>query len=107
MRLNHYFFCLLFLSVLCSCSTGDDLTAYGQAYQETGAFAPLQKVVELLPPGSDTARVKALLGQPIDMGFDYRYLVDSTGPNGCVVGAVFHIDENGQIDQQWTGEICE
>lgn len=106
MRPRLYFF-LLLLSVLFSCSTEDELATYGKAYQETRAFAPLQKVVDLLPPGSDTSRVKTLLGEPIDMGFDYRYLVDSTGPNGCVVGAVFHIDQYGKIDQQWTGEICE
>ena len=41
------------------------------------------------------------------MGFDYRYLIDSVGPKGCVMGAVFHIDENGKIDQKWLDEICE
>ena len=41
------------------------------------------------------------------MGFDYRYLVDSTGENGCVIGAVFHIGEEGKIDQKWVDEICE
>jgi hypothetical protein len=64
-------------------------------------------VVDLLPPGSDTARVKDILGEPIDMGFDYRYTLDSVGPTGCVVGAVFHIDEQGKIDQKWLDEICE
>lgn len=98
---------MILLLILGSCSSEDDLASYGKAYQQTGAFAPLQKVVEQLPPGSDTARVKAILGEPIDMGFDYRYLVDSIGPKGCVIGAVFHIDDAGKIDQQWTGEICE
>ncbi len=55
----------------------------------------------------DTSYVKAILGEPIDMGFDYKYLIDSTGPKGCAVGAVFHINENGNIDQKWIDEICE
>jgi hypothetical protein len=41
------------------------------------------------------------------MGFDLRYLLDSVGPNDCVVGAVFHYDDQGRIDQKWIGEICE
>lgn len=55
----------------------------------------------------DTSYVKSILGEPIDMGFDYRYTVDSIGPNGCTVGAVFHIGEDGRIDQKWIDEICE
>lgn len=55
----------------------------------------------------DTMYVKNILGEPIDMGFDYRYLVDSIGRNGCIIGAVFHINEFGKIDQEWIDEICE
>ena len=55
----------------------------------------------------DTAYVKKILGKPIDMGFDYRYLIDSTGVKGCPIGAVFHISETGKIDQKWIDEICE
>lgn len=57
--------------------------------------------------GVDTLFVKSILGEPISMGFDYRYLVDSVGPNGCSIGAVFHINEEGKIDQKWLDEICE
>ena len=80
---------------------------FGRFYQESQSYQHLQKVVDLMPPNADTSYVRQILGQPIDMGFDYRYLVDSVGPNGCVIGAVFHIDDRGQIDQQWIGEICE
>ena len=91
-----------------ACETANPLQKYGEHYQQHQDFKSLNKVVELLPPNTDTSAVKKLLGEPINMGFDYRYLVDSTGENGCVVGAVFHIDsENGKIDQQWVGEICE
>ena len=67
----------------------------------------LNQVVEQLPEGADTTLVKKLLGEPIDMGFDYRYLLDSVSPTGCIVGAVFHIDDKGKIDQKWLGDICE
>lgn len=99
----------IFSLLLCfACKTTSLLQQHGQHYQQHQDFNSLSKVVALLPPNSDTSTVKKLLGQPIDMGFDYRYLVDSTGENGCVLGAVFHIDsESGKIDQQWVGEICE
>ena len=57
--------------------------------------------------GVDTLFVKSILGEPINMGFDYRYLIDSVGQNGCTIGAVFHINEEGKIDQKWLDEICE
>ena len=34
-----------------------------------------------MPEHADTSFVKNILGVPIDMGFDYRYLIDSVGPN--------------------------
>ncbi|MTB50725.1 hypothetical protein [Lewinella sp. W8] len=76
-------------------------------YREHQDFASLDAVVRLLPDTASTTYLKSLLGEPIDMGFDYRYLVDSTGENNCAVGAVFHLDDEGGFDQQWTGEICE
>ena len=93
---------LIFLGISCS-----PLKQAGKHYQKHQDYQSLVKVVELLPPGSDSAYVRKLLGEPIDMGFDFRYLVDSTGERGCTYGAVFHIDSNGKIDQQWFDEICE
>ena len=89
------------------CKTVDDITKFGQHYQKHQDYESLSKVLDLTPSDADTTFVKNILGEPIDMGFDYRYLLDSTGPNGCVVGAVFHINENGKIDQKWIDEICE
>ena len=60
-----------------------------------------------MPADADTAYVKLILGEPVDMGFEYRYTVDSTSPNGCSVGAVFHFGNKGIIDTSWVGEICE
>jgi hypothetical protein len=102
-------FVLLIPIALTACTPASDesLPEKGTAYQQTQSLEALQYVVDNLPAGSDTSFVKAILGEPIDMGFDYRYLVDSIGPNGCVMGAVFHIDDQGMIDQKWTGEICE
>ena len=89
------------------CKSMSEIEKYGQHYQQHMDYESLNKVVELTQPDADTSFVKSILGEPIDMGFDYRYLLDSTGPNGCVVGAVFHINELGKIDQKWLGEICE
>lgn len=89
------------------CNVGTTVHTFGSWYQQNGDYASLAKAVELIPLQSDTSFVKSILGEPIDMGFDYRYLLDSIGPNGCVIGAVFHIDDNGKIDQKWIDEICE
>jgi hypothetical protein len=93
--------------LLTGCGQKNDLQQFGKHYQEHQDFKSLQKVVELLPLNVDTTEVKKILGEPISMGFDFRYTVDSTGVNGCVLGAVFHIDDKGKISSKWTGEICE
>lgn len=93
--------------LIASCSSQNELRRFGQHYQEKKDHLSLEKVVNLMPDDADTSLVKAILGQPIDMGFDYRYLIDSLGPNNCVIGAVFHIDDQGRIDDKWIGEICE
>ena len=85
----------------------DELEEYAAHFRKYGDAHSLRKVIELLDEDVDTARVRQLLGEPIATSFDYRYTVDSTGANGCTVGGVFHIDENGQIDNKWLGEICE
>lgn len=90
-----------------ACQGLSEIEKHGQHYQKHNDYPSLQKVVDLLPLDSDSNYVRKILGEPIDMGFDFRYLLDSTGPNGCVVGAVFHISEIGKIDQKWLDEICE
>ena len=70
-------------------------------------YQSLSKIVNAIPLQSDTSYVKKLLGNPINMGFDYRYTIDSTTENGCGFGAVFHINSMGKVDQKWIGEICE
>lgn len=90
-----------------ACTGAPGLTEWGKHYQEYQDYESLQKVVDGLELGVDTSMVRDILGEPIDMGFDYRYTLDSVGPNGCVVGAVFHIDEAGKVDQKWLDEICE
>ena len=96
-----------FSMLIISCATTSTLKKHGQHYQHHRDYYSLSQVVELLPAQADTADIKRLLGEPIEFGFDYRYLIDSTGPSGCPVGAVFHIDDQGRIDQKWIGEICE
>lgn len=93
------------LSAACRVTVG--IVEFGQHYQQHNDYFSLNKVVELIELEADTAYVKTILGEPIDMGFDYRYLIDSVGPNGCSIGAVFHINEEGKIDQKWIDEICE
>jgi len=106
MKKSNWFLGFLFL-LLFQCKSLSDLETYGRAYQQKQDYESLRQVVDLFELGVDTTQVKAILGEPIDMGFDYRYLIDSVGPNGCVIGAVFHIDEAGKIDQKWIDEICE
>jgi hypothetical protein len=89
------------------CKTETEIEKYGKKFQLNHDFKSLSKVVELIKLDADTQYVKKILGEPIDMGFDYRYLVDSVGPNGCAIGAVFHVNKDGKIDQKWIDEICE
>ena len=95
---------ILFIS---SCQSISELESLGQHYQKHQDYQSLEKVVELVELDTDTFYIKSILGEPIDMGFDYRYLIDSVGEKGCVIGAVFHINEFGKIDQKWIDEICE
>lgn len=60
-----------------------------------------------MPIPTDTSTVKRILGEPINTTLDYRYIIDSIGPNGCPVGAVFMLDTNGIITGKWIDEICE
>ena len=92
------------ISLLASCKT---IESYGKCYQNNANKACLQKVVDKINIGADKADIKKILGEPIDSGFDYRYLIDEKGENGCAMGAVFHFDKNGKVDQKWLGEICE
>lgn len=97
-------------ALLSGCSRPDSspLKALGGRFQSDRDANSLQRVVESWPEAADTSLLRQVLGPPdADMGFDYRYLLDSIGPGGCVVGAVFHINEFGLVDQQWIGEICE
>lgn len=98
---------LIIIALMEGCWQNNDLRQFGKHYQKHQDYKSLQKVVELLPINVDTVEVKKILGEPISMGFDFRYTVDSTGVNGCVVGAVFNIDNKGRISNKWTGEICE
>ena len=105
MKLNWPVILLLITAMACTGRT--ILEKLGRHYQLYQDAESLQQAVERINLGADTAYVRHILGEPIDMGFDYRYLIDSTGPGGCVVGAVFHIDAQGKIDDKWIGEICE
>ena len=95
--------CLILILVSCQ----SDLQKYGQQYQQNGQLKSLEKAVALLQTETDTAIIRKILGEPIDMGFDFRYLTEKNGENGCVIGAVFHINEYGKVDDRWIGEICE
>lgn len=99
--------CILWLIVMVLVSCQSELSKYGQQYQQNGQLESLEKAVALLQTEADTAIIRKVLGEPIDMGFDFRYLTEKTGENGCVIGAVFHIDEYGKVDDRWIGEICE
>ena len=88
-----------------SCST--PLERNAKHYREHQDAESLREVVRLFPKDADTSTVKTLLGDPIDFGFDYRYLTEEVSENNCAVGAVFHLSDGGKIDDYWYGEICE
>ncbi|MCR9286449.1 MAG: hypothetical protein NXI23_03560 [Bacteroidetes bacterium] len=98
---------LLFAFMFSACQQQTEIEKLGKHYQQNKDYQSLNRVVELMELNVDTSYVKDILGEPIDMGFDYRYLIDSTGQKGCVIGAVFHINGEGKIDQKWVDEICE
>lgn len=98
---------LCFFALVYGCAPKTEITKYGKHYQKFNDYKSLVEAVKLMPPNITTAEVKKILGEPIDNGFDYRYLVDSTGVNNCPVGAVFNIDQKGQITNRWIDEICE
>ncbi|MGH1383847.1 hypothetical protein [Kordia sp.] len=106
-KTSNYFAIAILLVLTVGCAQKSEVETYGAHYQKHKDYKSLSKVVELIKLESDTSYVKKILGEPIDMGFDYRYLIDSTGVKGCPIGAVFHISEAGKIDQKWIDEICE
>jgi len=99
--------CLFLLALFSGCAPKEDVVKYGQHYKKYQDYKSLVKAVELMPTAITTSQVKRILGEPIDNGFDYRYLVDSTGGNNCTIGAVFSIDNQGIITHRWVDEICE
>lgn len=105
--MNIFFKSAILLLLISSCQGTSELERLGRHYQENHDYKSLQAVVDLVGLDVDTSIVIKLLGEPINMGFDYRYLIDSVGENGCVIGAVFHVNEFGKIDQKWIDEICE
>jgi hypothetical protein len=105
MKINLKF--IIIVALLTSCAPKNAIFEYGQHYQKNKDFKSLVKAVDLMPKDITTQQVKRILGEPIDNGFDYRYLVDSTGVNNCSVGAVFNIDNQGKITNRWIDEICE
>ena len=105
MKINLKF--IIIVALLTSCAPKNTIFEYGKHYQKNKDFKSLVKAVELMPKDITTHQVKRILGEPIDNGFDYRYLVDSTGVNKCTVGAVFNIDTQGKITNRWIDEICE
>lgn len=99
-----YIFLIVMLS---SCAPKETVFSYGKQYQKHNDYKSLVKAVALMPATITTKQVRKILGEPIDNGFDYRYLTDSISPNKCSVGAVFNIDNQGKITQSWVDEICE
>lgn len=98
---------VFFIALFSGCATKEDAKKYGQQYQKQKDYKSLAKAVELMPVDITTFQVKKILGEPIDNGFDYRYLTDSISPNRCPVGVVFNIDNKGIITLRWIDEICE
>ena len=101
------FQCFVLFSLLLVVSCSSPLEQHAKHYREHGDAKSLKEVVRLFPQGADTTIVRKLLGEPIDFGFDYRYTSEELSENNCAVGAVFHIADDGKIDDFWYGEFCE
>ena len=80
---------------------------YGKQYQNCRDVESLEKALEQIYIGTDTSEIKKILGEPIDFGFDYRYLTNAVGENGCQIGAVLGIDSSGKVSSKSIFEICE
>ncbi len=93
--------------MLAACATETEAERYGKEYQQNKSLESLQRATAFIEVGADTTYVKSILGQPIDMGFDYRYLTDSLGESGSQIGAVFGIDQNGKVSWKDIFEIRE
>ncbi len=102
MKLKIIIICAFFLT---SCI--EDVEKYGKHYQKFKDLESLKKATALINIGVDTTYVKNILGEPIDFGFDYRYITDSIGENGGTMGAVFGIDGNGKVTWKDVFEISE
>lgn len=105
--MRYFYITTIVAALAISISCKSEIQKCGDHYQKYNDFKSLQRVVHLVGLPSDTTIIKQLLGQPIDMGFEYRYLVDSTGPNDCMVGAVFTVNRDGIVTNKWIGEVCE
>jgi len=97
---------ILFL-LLYGCSADKKLVKYGKEFHENRTYQNLNQVVELMPLNIDSSYVIKIMGEPIDNGFDLRYLLDSIGPNGCYIGVVFQVNQKGIVYKKWIDEICE
>ncbi|EAZ95008.1 hypothetical protein FBBAL38_11704 [Flavobacteria bacterium BAL38] len=106
-EMKKYIIYVFVLALSSSCASKKEIIKYGQHYKKYQDYKSLVKALELIPTAITTAEVKRILGDPIDNGFDYRYLTDSISPNKCAVGAVFNIDKKGIITHSRVNEICE
>lgn len=98
---------IFLFALIYSCTPKSEMEKYGRHYQKHNDYKSLVEAVKLMPANITPNEVKGILGEPIDNGFDYRYLVDSIGVNNCTIGAVFNIDQEGKITNKWIDEICE
>ena len=98
------FVCVSFILIFASRSK---VERYGENYKQNKDIKSLERAVELIEVGCDTSYLKQILGEPINFGFDYRYLTNTKGENGCPMGAVFWIDSLGTVSSQGILEICE
>lgn len=96
----------LILSILFVGAVLSPVGKYGKHYRRHHDFESLQQAVDLIEPGTDTTAVKALLGPPVDMGFEYRYLTDSVDENNCPVGAAFRFTD-GRLTDRFVVPFCE
>ncbi len=89
------------------CCSSNNIERYVKHYKQNNDIESLESVLDLIEVGCDTSYLRKILGEPINFGFDYRYITDTEGENGCPMGAVFWIDSLGKVSSKGILEICE
>lgn len=113
MRIFNFFIALTLFALISSFSNlpkpknlKDCIQKYGLHYQKYKDLKSLKKVIKLIKLPVDSLYLAKILGEPIDMGFEYRY-VAGTKIIKCPDCAIFRKDEKGLLIEKSIIKCCE